>query len=170
MRKLATVAFAVFAVVTASLATNARAAGLNFGVGLHYLYTLGDIDEGDSELSKNSFGIIGSVQTSLAMLKIEGNVEYIPDFIGSDEGLWEPSAYALFGSLIYGGAGIGVANWNDEWTDPWYALRAGVNLGLGGLGLDVYGTYRFWSDDALEDLNGEDLDSVTFAAVLRFGS
>ncbi len=168
MRTLVTVAFSVFAVVTASLATNAHAVGLSFGAGLHYLYALGDIDEDNPDLSKNAFGLIGSVQYAAPVVKIEGNVEYVFDYLGTDEAMWEPSAYALLGSMIYGGAGIGMGNIDGEWTDPWYALRAGVNVGLGGLGLDLYGTYRFWSDEELENVTGDDLDSITFAAVLRF--
>jgi hypothetical protein len=40
---------------------------------------------------------------------------------------------------------------------------------VGGIGLDVYGSYRFQEDEEIEDLTGEDLDSLTFAAVFRFG-
>ncbi len=167
MRKFALMTVAI-AVVTAGLSTNANA-GFNIGGGLHYLYAMGDIDTDNLDLSKNSFGVIGSVQRAGAMFTLEGNVEYIFDYAGTGDGMWEPSAYALLGSMIYGGAGIGIDQIDSEWTDPWYALRGGVNLPLGGMGLDLYGTYRFWSDDDLKNLTGDDADSITFSAVLRFG-
>jgi hypothetical protein len=89
--------------------------------------------------------------------------------LGSDDDLFEPSAYLLFGSMIYGGAGIGIGHINGDWqSDPFYALRLGVDFPIGKLSGDVYGTYRFQKDDDLEDLTGEDLDSVTLAGVLRY--
>jgi hypothetical protein len=167
MKKL----LAVLLIVAASSMTSTIAhAGL--GVGLHYLRNLGDIDSDESlDLSKDSFGIIGSLKkTGAGLLSFEGQVEYIFDYAGTGDDMWIPSGWLLAGKFIYGGAGIGVGHIGGEWqSDPFYALRAGVNLPLGGLSLDAYGTYQFWDDDALHDLTGEDLDSVTFAAVLRFG-
>lgn len=170
MVKHALLAIALVAAVSLAGIRDANA-GFNIGGGLHYLYALGDIDEDNPDLNKNAFGIIGSVQFAGPMLKLEGNIEYIFNYLGSDLAMWEPSAYVLLGGLIYGGAGIGVSKLDEaeNWSDPWYALRGGVNLPLGGMGLDLYATYRFWSDDDLEDLTGDDLDSITFAAVLRFG-
>jgi hypothetical protein len=73
------------------------------------------------------------------------------------------------GNLIYGGVGMGIGYTNNEWqTNPFYALRAGVNLPLGKRAIDLYATYNFQSDKELENLTGEDLDSATFAAILRF--
>jgi hypothetical protein len=167
MRKFATVTFVMVAVVAASFATNANA--ISIGGGLHYLYAMGDIDTDNLDLSKNSFGLVGSAQWNGPLLTVEGNVEYIFDYMGTGEGMWEPSAYALLGGLIYGGAGIGVGNFDGEWTDPWYALRGGVNLPLAAMKLDLYATYRFWSDDDLKNLTGDDVDSLTFSAILRFG-
>jgi hypothetical protein len=168
MRRVSILVIAFVAVATASWAPNANA-GFNLGAGVHYLRAMGDIDTNDPDLSKDSFGIVGSAQLDAGLITIEGNLEYIFNYIGTDEGMWEPSAYALIGGLIYGGAGIGTGNFDGEWTDPWYALRAGVNLPLGSLGLDLYTTYRFWSDDDLKNLTGDDLDSLTFSAILRFG-
>ena len=143
------------------------------GGGLHYLRNLGDIKEdtsgGDLDLSQDSFSLIGSYQYVAPILKIEGDVEYIFDYVGTGEGMWEPSVWGLIGNLIYGGIGMGIGYTNDEWqNNPFYALRAGVDLPLGGMGLDLFATYRFQSDPNLEELTGEDLDSLTFAALLRF--
>lgn len=169
MRRL--LAIALFAVMAMSMTvTVAGAAGTTLGVGLHYLRNLGDIDEEETlDLSKDSFGIIGSVKNNMGLLSIDGQVEYVFNYAGTDEAMWIPSAWLLAGNFIYGGAGIGIGYTDGEWqSDPFYGLRAGVELPLGNMKLDAYGTYLFWSNDDLEDLTGEDLDSVTLAAVLRF--
>ena len=147
----------------------ASAAGASIGGGIHYLHNVSNIDDNGIDLDKDSIGIVGSLMGGLAFLNLEGQVEYISNYAGSDESMWIPQAWALVGSTLYGGAGIGIGNFDGEWQDdPFYALRAGVNLPLGAVGLDMYGTYHFWNDDAFDDVNNEDLDSVTFAALLRF--
>jgi hypothetical protein len=155
------------------MAGTANARG-SLGAGLHYLRNLGDItDNGVNDLSQDSFGLIGSYQLDMRMLKIEGNVEYIFDYVGTGNEMWEPSVYGLLGLgalPLYAGAGIGIGYTNDEWMqNPFYALRAGVNIPLSKIGLDFYATYRFQSDTDLKNLTGEDLDSLTFAGVVRFG-
>ena len=145
-------------------------AGGSIGGGIHYLRNLGDISNSTVNLDQNSIGLIGSYQHSLALLKVEGNIEYIFNYIGTDKAMWEPSAYVLTNGVIYGGAGIGIGHIDGDWqNDPFYALRLGVNFGLAGLALDVFGTYRFQNDSELKATTGEDLDSITFAAVARFG-
>lgn len=148
-------------------------AGSRLGGGLHYLRNLGDIKQdtsgGDLDLSQDSFGLVGSYQFVTPLVKIEGDVEYIFDHVGTGEAMWEPSVWGLMGNLIYGGIGMGIGYTNDEWqNNPFYALRAGVDLALGGMDLDLFATYRFQSDPNFEELTGEDLDSLTFAALLRF--
>ncbi len=144
-----------------------NAYALSVGGGVHYLRNLGEIE--DNGYEANSFSIIGSVQFPLAMLKLEADVEYMFDLMGTDEAAWLPQAYALVGGMIYGGVGIGIVNFDGEWADdPFYNLRAGVNLPLSSMSLDLYATYQFWNDEQLEDLTGDDLDSITFAGVLRF--
>lgn len=147
----------------------ARAASL--GAGIHYLRTLGDItDDGNIDLNQDSFSLLASIKNNMGLIKLDGQVEYIFDYLGTDEPMWVPSAWALIGNTIYGGAGIGIGHTDGEWqTNPFYALRAGVELPLGGMGLDAYASYQFQSGAELEDLTGEDLDSLTFAALLRFG-
>lgn len=143
-------------------------AGHRIGGGVHYLRNLGDIKEQGYE--PNSFSLLGSYQYAGSLLKFEGDVEYIFDFAGTDEPMWQPSAWLLAGGAIYGGAGIGIGYIDGDWqNDPFYAIRAGVELAFATLDIDLFATYRFQSDPDLEKLTGEDLDSVTFAAVLRFG-
>ena len=154
--------------------TGAANAGGSIGGGIHYLRNLGDItDDGAIDLNQNSIGLIGSYQYDMRMFKVEGDVEYIFDYVGTGNPMWEPSAWGLvgLGTLpLYAGAGIGIGYTDNEWQqNPFYALRAGVNVPLAKMGLDVYATYRFQSDTELKNLTGEDLDSLTFAAVLRFG-
>jgi hypothetical protein len=161
-------------IITAAIAcllpglTTDAAAGSSLGGGVHYLKNLGDIEE--NGFDTNAFSILGSYQWAGPLLKLEADVEYVFDFFGTDEGAWMPQAYVLVGGLIYGGAGIGTTYFDGDWaSDPFYNLRGGVNLSLGGMGLDVFATYLFWSDEELEDLTNDDWDSITFAAVLRFG-
>jgi hypothetical protein len=158
------VVFSAFA--TAGIAS----AGVSLGAGIHYLHNVGEIDEADGvDFDENSLGFLGSLMASAGFLNLEGQVEYVPNYLGSDEAMWIPQAWALLGSTLYAGAGIGIGHIDGDWQDdPFYGLRAGVNLPLGAVGLDAYGTYLFWNDDAFEDVTGEDLDSITFAALLRF--
>ena len=163
---IAALAVALVAPVLVSTAN----AGSSIGGGIHYLRNLGDLKKDSSvDLSQDSFSLMGSYQWSGPLLKVEADVEYIFDYIGSSNAMWQPQAYVLVGGMIYGGAGIGIGYIDGDWqNDPFYALRAGVNLGLAGLNLDVWASYRFQSDDDLKALTGEDLDSLTFAALLRF--
>jgi len=154
-------------ILTLAAAGAAQAGTHRLGGGLHFQRNLGDIE--DYGFDANSFSILGSYQYDGGLLKLEGDVDYIFDYAGTDEAMWEPSAWVLLGDMIYGGGGIGIGYINSEWqSDPFYALRAGVDIKLSSFDLDVFGTYRFQSDQDFEDLTGEDLDSVTFAALLRF--
>jgi hypothetical protein len=117
----------------------------------------------------NAFSVLASYQFAGPLLKFEADVEYMFDLFGTDEDAWLPQAYVLAGGMIYGGLGIGMSYFNGDWSsDPFYNLRAGVELPLTNIKLDVYATYQFWSDDDLKALTGDDLDSITFAAVARF--
>ena len=167
MKKLL-IALSALVMVIAS-AGAAAAGGVSLGGGVHYLHNVGQIDDNGVNLDQNSIGILGSVMGRAAFLKLEGQAEYIPNYLGSDEGMWIPQAWAMVGSTLYAGGGIGIGHINGDWqNDPFYALRAGVDLPLGPAGLDMYGTYHFWNDHAFDDVNHDDLDSVTFAALLRF--
>jgi len=163
-------ALLLVAAIGVTVAASPAKAGHRLGGGLHYLRNLADIEDDPSiEWDKNSFGFIGSYQYDGGLLKVEGDVEYVFDYAGSGEAMWTPSAWLLAGKLIYGGAGIGIGHIDGDWqSDPFYALRAGVDIPLSTFSLDIFGTYQFQSDQDLEDLTGEDLDSATFAAILRF--
>jgi hypothetical protein len=143
--------------------------GHRLGGGIHYLRTLGDIKD-VPEWDANSVGFIASYQFTFTLIKLEGDLEFIPNYGGTDKTMFQPEAWVLVGGLIYGSLGAGIGYIDDEWQDnPFYALRAGVDLAIGKIGLDVYATYRFQSSKELEDFDTKDLDSVTFAVVARFG-
>lgn len=143
-------------------------AGPRLGGGVQYLKTLGDIKD-TPEFDSNAFGFLGSYQYATRLFKIEGDVEWILDFGGSNKSLIQPQAYFLVGGLIYGGAGIGIGYFDGNWQeDPFYALRAGVDLTLGGLGLDAFAQFRFQDTEVFEDFGSQNLNSITFGAVVRF--
>ncbi len=59
---------------------------------------------------------------------------------------------------------------DGEWFDkPFYALRAGVDIPLGPVGVDINANYRFMDTGVFEDVDSEDFDSITFGAIVRFG-
>lgn len=169
MKRVLVVLLVVVIGLATAGASSPSLAGVGVGGGIHYLRNLGDISDNGIDLDKNSIGILGSLMAQAAFLKLEAQAEYIGNYAGTDEAMWIPQGWALIGSALYAGAGIGIANFDGEWqNDPFYGLRAGVNIPLGAVGLDTYATYLFWNDDAFKDVTGEDLDSITFAAVLRF--
>jgi hypothetical protein len=144
-------------------------AGTRIGGGIHYLRTVGDIKDSPG-LDPNDVGIMGSILFTGTLLRLEGDVEAIPDFGGSDKVMWQPQAYAMIGDFIYGGVGVGIGYFDGDWqTNPFYALRAGVDFFAGGLDLDVFASYRFQKSSDLRYL-GDNLNSITFGALLRFGS
>ncbi len=154
-------------VLAGALAAPAQAAG-RFGGGVHYLRTLGDIKDTPG-FDENAFGFLASYRYDFLMLKVEGDVEWILDYGGSGHALIQPQAYVLLGNFIYGGAGIGIGYFDGEWwNEPFYALRAGVNLALAGLDFDAYALYRFQDAEVFEGFGEQDLNSITFGALIRF--
>ena len=154
-------------VLAGALAAPAQAAG-RFGGGVHYLRTLGDIKD-NPEFDENALGFLASYQIDFLMLKVEGDVEWILDYGGTGNALIQPQAYALLGNFFYGGVGIGTGYFDgDWWSDPFYALRAGVDFNLGGLDLDAYALYRFQDTEVFEEFGEQDLNSLTFGAQVRF--
>jgi hypothetical protein len=139
------------------------------GVGLHYWVAVKDIDV--DNVDENGYSWIFSYQYIPAgIFRIEADLELMQEgYAGSDTNVWSPQAYAIIGSWIYAGVGIGVNYVNDEFSkDPFYALRAGLDLEiLPSIFLDINGNYRFenWDvDDVKEDV---DTDTVNLGAVVR---
>ncbi len=157
----------VLILVLVGVATSPALAG-RIGGGVEYMRTLGDIKD-EEEFNPDALAFLASYQMDLTLLKLEADVEWVVDYGGSGKSLILPQAYALFGDFIYGGAGIGTATFDGEWAeDPFYALRAGVLLQSESLDIDLYAIYRFHDTAILEDFEEDDLDSITFAAQVRF--
>jgi hypothetical protein len=129
---------------------------------------VGDIKD-DENIDDSNFNFVASAKFPGGLFSFEADVEFVPDYLGSDEMLYQPQLFALIGGMLYGGAGIGWGYIDGEWfDDPFYALRAGVDFPLGSLHLDVNANYRFLTTSAFDEVDDEDLDSVTFGAILRF--
>lgn len=141
---------------------------MEFGAGIHYMKTVGDMkDEAGFDSDAANFLLAG--RAPLGPITLELDSEWSLDFGGSDKTLWMPQAFGLLGGMIYAGAGIGTGYIDGEWFDnPFYALRVGINLPLKVTKLDVNANYYFINSAAFDNIDSEDLDSVTFGAVLWF--
>lgn len=157
--------------IVASISSIASAA--QFGAGLHYLRTLEEY-KGVDDWSQDDFSLFGSITFPFVLLRVEGDLEWVPNYVGSDENLFQPAAYGLVPiGMLYGGAGIGIGYLTGDdngWaSNPFYALRAGIEFGLGGLALDAFLSYRFQSANFVEGAGNLDLDALTLAAQVKFG-
>jgi len=146
-----------------------RSLPVSLGVGAHYMETVGSIKDAP-DFDTSALNLLVGARKGLGLITLELDSEWAFDFGGSSHTLWMPQAFALLGpGLIYAGAGIGTGYIDGEWFDnPTYALRAGVNLPLGRLKLDVNAAYQFMSSKSFETIDSEDLDSITFGALLWF--
>jgi hypothetical protein len=165
MRRLAVFVVVAFSLV--GIAANANA-NLRIGGGIHYLKTLGDLKD-TPEFDEHAIGFLGAIKYASGLFTLEGDLEVIPDYSGSGEIMFQPQAYALIGKLIYGGVGAGVGYLGEfGWQDPFYALRAGVDFIYGPVDLDIFASYRFQEAKDLSTATTDDLDSITFGALIYF--
>lgn len=147
--------------LTLSLSATESQAGL--GLGLHYLNTVGDMKDAEG-FDSDAFGFMGGFSFGSSLINFEADVEWIPNY-AFEKDMWQPQAYAFIGTFIYGGVGIGIGHINGDWQDnPFYALRAGVKIAM----LDIFTSYRFQKWAAVENLDSDDLNSLTFGAMLKF--
>jgi hypothetical protein len=149
----------------------ARAQGESrIGVGAHYWRALDDIEIEDIE--EDALAWVFAYQYRPApLIGVEADLELLPDeFAGAEERVWAPQAYLIVGSVVYAGLGIGIYYTDGEWADdPFYALRAGLDLELlPGLHLDVQANYRFEEWKNLSEVADDvDTDSVTLGVGVR---
>ncbi len=137
------------------------------GGGIHYLRTLGSISD-NPEWDSDALGYMVSYQRVFGSIRLEGDLEWVPDYGGSDKTMFQPQAWLLLGRMIYLSAGIGGSYIDGDWFDnPFYGLRAGVNLTLVGLNFDGFTSYRFQSAKVFEDIDESDLDALTFGVLVR---
>ena len=162
------------ALALAALVPAAASAGEHrLGFGYHYWKTLDDIDVANlSEIDDEGYSTVLSYQyLPGGLFRFEGDLEYFPDgYGGSIEKAYSPQFFVLFGRNFYAGVGVGVTRSDgfadgNEWSDPWYAGRLGVELLLlPRVHLDINANYRA---DAFKELEISDTDAYTFGASLR---
>ncbi len=142
------------------------------GGGANYWVVLEDLDKEDvRDLNEDGLSYFASYQYWPSLLGLELQVEMFPDWIGKDDA-FAPQAYLLLGSTIYAAAGVGILYFDDDWADdPFYALKAGINLELfPSLFLDIAANYRFNNETQFKDENTNiDTDTVFLGAALRLG-
>ncbi|KAB2961338.1 MAG: porin family protein [Thermoanaerobaculia bacterium] len=168
---------ASLALLTVSLtAVPALAGEHRIGFGYHYFETLDDIeidDLGAIEDSGNSI-VVSYQYLPGGLLRFEADIEYWEDGFGgvTGEEAYAPQIYLLAGRGFYGGVGVGMTQSDgffsgDDWSDPWYAARVGVDLLLlPRIHLDINANYRA---DAFNDLDQAESDAITLGASVRFG-
>ncbi len=140
----------------------------SIGAGISYFQTLGDIEESE-EFDESSVSVTLSYKIGMAdLISLEVDLDFVPDYGGSDEVLYMPQAFLLVGSTLYAGAGVGMGYIDGDSTDAFYGFRVGLDLPLGeSLSFDINANYRFMDVDAIDDLDSDDADSITFGAILR---
>ena len=160
-------------VLALSLPALASAGEHRLGFGYHYWQTIDDIeldDLGDLDDEGNS-AVISYQYLPGGLIRFEFDLEYYGDGFGSSGTAYSPQVFLLFGRFFYAGVGIGATKSDefpsgDDWTDPWYAGRIGLDmLLLPRLHLDLNANYRA---NAYRDLTDAELDAMTFGASLRF--
>ncbi len=173
MTKKAPIAALVLAVLGWAAAARPAAADSSIGFGLHAWRTVDDLrSEGFSGIRRSGVSYLLSYQYSPgALIKFELDGEYFAKgFGGSTHYAIAPQAFVLVGGFIYGGIGIGTIyskDFSNDFSSPFYAARAGLNLHLlPRFDLDVNANYHF---HAFNELRGINTGTVTLGAVARIG-
>jgi hypothetical protein len=165
------IVFALTALLV-GVAAPAEAGQHRLGFGFHWWKTIDDI-QGDvfGDIESDGVSQVFSYQyLPGGFIKLEADVEYFKDgFGGSTDSAWSPQFFVLFGSFVYGGVGVGITNsssFESDWSDPYYAARAGFDLLLlPKIHLDINANYRF---DAWSELENVDTETLTLGAIARF--
>lgn len=153
----------------------ATAGGENWrlGGGAHYWRTIDEIED-DSEFDEDGLAYLASVQWQGArFLKLEGTLEFFPDgFAGATNNAIAPQAFVVVGSVIHADLGVGTvysSDFDDDFTEPFYVLRAGLDLELlPRFYLDLLASYHFVDWDRIDEADDDvDTDTVTLGAVIR---
>lgn len=153
-------------VLVLAFSANAHSGENRIGGGANYWVAVDDVDVDD--VDDNGFSYFASYQYWMGMIGLEADLEYLPDKYGEDA--FAPQAFVLFGKAIYAGAGIGIEYRDGDFaSDPFFALRAGLNLEVvPSVFWDIYGLYRF-NDTADFDNEDTDIDTDTvfFGSAVR---
>ncbi|HSF40973.1 MAG TPA: hypothetical protein VLT87_14350 [Thermoanaerobaculia bacterium] len=150
----------------------AGAAEHRLGGGVHYWQTVDDLaDEGFDSIDDEGRSLVLSYQyVPAGLVKLQIDAEYFDEgFGGSTQEAISPQLYLLVGGRLYAGVGVGMTyseDFEDSWSDPFYAARVGLDLVLlPRTHLDLNANYR---SNAFSQLDEADTDTVTLGAVLRF--
>ncbi len=170
MRKLLIAAALV--ALAAMTANPAQAGEHRLGFGFHYWKTVDELaDQGFGDIEDDGLSQVFSYQyLPGGFLRFEFDVEYFDKgFGGSTTRAYSPQFYVLVGRGIYAGVGVGAtysSGLADDWSDPYYAARAGVDLlMLPKFHLDINANYRFNAWDQLDEV---DTETLTLGAIARF--
>jgi hypothetical protein len=167
------VRLAVSLALAALVPAAATAGEHRLGFGYHYWQTLDDIELDElSEIDDEGSSIVASYQyLPGGLIRLEADLEYFEEgFGGALDEAYAPQLFVLFGRNFYGGVGVGVTKSDgfadgDEWSDPWYAGRVGLELLLlPRVHLDINANYRA---DAFKELEEAETDALTLGASLR---
>lgn len=148
------------------LAGNTWAGEHRLGGGMNYWVAIDDIDS--DEVDDDGFSYLASYQYMIDFIGVEFDVEFLPDRFG--ETAIAPEAYFLVGKAIYGGVGVGIVHADGSFADdPFFALRAGLNLEvLPQIFVDISANYRFNESAELDgDTTDIDTDTVFLGAAVR---
>jgi hypothetical protein len=173
---------AALGLAVATFAAVPAAAGEHrIGLGYHYFETLDDLElDTIDDIDDSGSSLVASYQyLPGGLLRFEVDLEYWEDGFGgtSGEAAYAPQVYVLLGRGFYGGVGVGITHsdgftneetgYDDEWSDPWFAARAGVDLLLlPKVHLDINANYRA---DAFNALDEAESDAITLGASIRIG-
>ncbi len=155
-----------------------------FGIGAHYFYSLDDIREDLEDEFGDSFHRDGLALTVSYRFKpndhfgIAFEVQAYPDGYYDAESAYSPRLMMFLGKSLYIGGGVAVnyVDWEDDldflhdtddWSDPYYLLRAGLEFPfiVDDLKLYIDASYEFNEWNEVEEF---DSDTITFGAGIRF--
>lgn len=143
------------------------------GGGAHYWKTIDAIDKADSnDIDEDGLAYLASYQyVAGGFFKLEANLEIFPDGIGgAGDTVLAPQAFALLGSGLYGGLGVGTFYTDSDFGDDlFYVVRAGIDLELlPALRLDIHANYHFTEFDSIKTIDETvDTDTITIGAMIR---
>jgi len=101
-----------------------------------------------------------------SIFKLEADAEIIPSSLTGNKMAVVPQVYALLGSTLYAGLGIGIAYTDGEFSnDPIYNIRAGLDLPLGAIHIVINANYRF---SEFDELSHPSSDNIQVALLGRY--
>ncbi|MBN1354840.1 hypothetical protein JXA40_01075 [bacterium] len=168
---------AVLLPVSASTGTH------SLGLGLHYFYALGDIEDdldGDIEDAFHRDGFAFNASYRYKPNRLFGyqiEIQALPSGYYDAEEAFSPRAFILLGHIVYAGVGVGwnYVTWESEtaslhdytdWSDPFFLIRGGLDLPflLPRLRLDLNASYEV---NQWNDIDYFDSDAITFGIGAR---